>query len=209
MNFWIFLLWALFGLPGLFIGIALWKRNPVILDARKYQRLYIVIACIVFPSSFLAGSSLFFEDSFHWIWSVLIFVGLVAFLLWHTNQKLRAVSFFNFEKEEFIDALETALKKTRAIVTGKPEGRFVFFRQYRTAHQKICLQVEYSRWLSRFTVRFFRRQLPTHFDNKWIQKMASLSINRSFNRVPFACVYYLSTGVGWIVIFVWLAIVSV
>ncbi|MDD4028898.1 MAG: hypothetical protein PHI40_00520 [Caldisericia bacterium] len=208
MNFWTLLLWALFGLPGFFAGIALWKRNPVILDARKHQRLFLLIATIVLPISFLLGSSLFFKESLHWAWSIALFIGIVCYFIWHSQQKYRILSFFYFEKEEFMDVLETALKKAHVLLPGKPIGPFTFFRQYRTASQKVCVQIEYSRMISRFTVRLFLRYLPLHFDNHWIRTVDSLASNRTFDRVPLACVYYLSFGIGWIVFFVWLAILS-
>jgi hypothetical protein len=133
----------------------------------------------------------------------------LGIFMWHTHLKNRVISFFYFDKEEFITALESELRKANFPLPGKPPGRFTFFRQYFTALHKTSVQVEYSKLLNRFTLRLNLPYIPTHFDQSILRKMYELSFNRSFQKVPMACVFYLSIGLSWIVFFVWLAIVSI
>jgi len=209
MNFWIFLMWSLYGIPGILTGILLWKRNPVILDARKHQRWTLITTIIAIPGSLLLSSSLYYPESFHWAWAVLSFFLLLGIFMWHTHLKNRVISCFYFDEEEFITVLETELRKANFPLPGKPSGRFTFFRQYYNALRKTSVQVEYSKLLNRFTLRLNPTYIPTHFDQNVLRKMYELSSNRAFQKVPMACVIYLSLGLSWIVFFVWLAIVSI
>ncbi|HPJ11846.1 MAG TPA: hypothetical protein PLE09_01185 [Caldisericia bacterium] len=208
MNFWISLMWALYGIPGILTGLLLWKRNPVILDARKHQRWILLTTTVAIPGSLLLSSSLYYPNSFHWTWAIVTFFLLLGLFVWHTNLKNRVISFFYFDKEEFVTELENELRKANFPLPGKPPGRFTFFRQYFTASHKTSVQVEYSKLLNRFTLRLYPRFIPVHFDQNILRRMYEISTNRNFQKVPIACVFYLSLGLSWVVFFIWLAIVS-
>ncbi len=208
MNLFMMILLALYGIASIITGISLWKRKPVIIDALRNQRITIVLSIVILPTIFFSGSSLFYSDSIHWAWSLVILVVFVVYLVWHLRKKERVISFFYFEKKEFVTQLESLLSQSNVPLPGKPDGMFSFFRQYFMKPKKLCLQVEYSKIFNRFTVRVYTQILPYHFDKRLLDTFFSLASNRETKKMPMACVYYLSFGISWVVLCIWLGILG-
>ncbi|MCK5847581.1 MAG: hypothetical protein KAH01_00115 [Caldisericia bacterium] len=208
MNFWFMLFLALFGVANIITGTSLWKRKPIIIDALKNQRITIATAIVAVPLMLLNISNIFYPDGISWIWAFLAFIILCVYFYWHKYKKDKVISIFYFDKNEFISFFNNYLRHSGITLKQKPTGKFNFYMQY-LINNKTALQVEYSKIFSRFTLRFNYKELPKYFIDNFLQDVFEESSKRKLEKTPMACVYYLSIGISWIILCIWLGFIGI
>jgi hypothetical protein len=201
------LLLSLFGVANIITGTSLWKRKPIIIDALKNQRITIATAVIIIPLMLISVSSAFYPNGLSLAWALFAFIVLCVYFYWHKFKKERIISVFYFDKDEFISFFDKYLQHSGIKLKQNPPGKIHFYKKY-LKNDKTALQIEYSKFFTRFTLRFNTNELPKSFVDNFLQEVFDESSKRKLEKTPMACVYYLSIGISWVVFCIWIGILG-